>query len=63
MSLSKEFEAELFRRKILELLEKATSKDFEAVRDIAISLFQQNSALRKLLLVKMEEELVGRIEE
>jgi len=63
MSLSKEFEAELFRRKILELLEKATFKDFEAVRDIAISLFQQNSALRKLLLVKMEEELVGRIEE
>jgi len=63
MSLSKEFEAELFRRKILELLEKATSKDFEDVRDIAISLFQQNSALRKILLMKIKEELVGRIEE
>jgi len=63
MSLSKEFQSELERRKILELLEKATPSDFEAVRDIAISLFQQNSALRKILLMKMEKELVGRIEE
>jgi len=31
MSLSKEFQSELERRKILELLKKATPSDFEAV--------------------------------
>lgn len=63
MDLSKDFLAELERRKILELLKKATPKDFEVVRDMAVSLFEQNGALRKMLLMKMKEDLVGRIEE
>jgi len=63
MDLSKEFEAELERRKTLETLENATVKDFESVKSIALVLYKQVDALRKMLLTLMKENLVGRIEE
>ena len=63
MSLFKEFQSELERRKTLETLENATVKDFGVVKSIALVLYKQVDALRKMLLTLMKENLVGRIEE
>ena len=63
MNIEKQLLDELNKRKARVELESLTPKDFDLLMELALMLFDQNEAHKKLLLMTMELNLTGNIKE